>query len=240
MSQPTPHPHHVSQLLGPALDGIIHALADRGEQTDAEYEARAEDAWTLVQSFQPRDTIDLMLTGQFITMNELFADTSRDVLRGMPDALKQRARSSAVAMARLTLAQVGELERRGIQPYRTEAAAEQRPAPATQAPTAEPAEIQQPLAAATPAPPPAPAPQPTPAEAAPPAEETSWVDEPHLEWLEETPAMLAARTTTVSAQDIPPPVAPEANGRADAPSEFDLRRQHTEQSHANAMESAAA
>ncbi len=112
-------------------------MADRGEQSTADYEARANDAWTLVQSFQPRDTIDLMLTGQFISMNELFADNAGDILRGMPDSLKQRARSSAVAMGRLALAQVGELERRGIQPYRSEAAPEQRPASAVKAPAAE-------------------------------------------------------------------------------------------------------
>jgi hypothetical protein len=233
MSQPTPHPHHVSQLFGPALGGIIHALADRGEQTATEYQARADDAWTLLRSFQPRDTIDLMLTGQFISMNELFADTSRDILRGMPDSLKQRARSSAIAMGRLALAQVGELERRGIQPYRTETATEQRPDQTAKAPAAEPAEKPQPAAAATPAP------QPTPSEPAPPAEEPSWVDEPYQEYLKETPAMLAAAATMVAVKDIPPPVPHEADVSAGALPEFDLLHQHTEHPHAEAMQAAA-
>jgi hypothetical protein len=236
MSQPAPHPHHVSQLLGPVLGGIVHALADRGEQTDAEYDARADDAWTLVQSFQPRDTIDLMLTGQFITMNELFADNSRDILRGMSESLKQRARSSAIAMGRLALAQVAELERRGIQPYRTEAAPEQRHAAAAKAPTAEPVKQPQPASPTEPAAQPAaPTSQPILPEPALPAEETSWVDEPYQEYLEETPAMLAAGPKMVAAADIQPPVTHEAKGSAGAPSELAPPRQHTEHPHAEAM-----
>jgi hypothetical protein len=242
MSQPAPHPHHVSQLYGPALGGIVHALADRGEQTAAEYQARADDAWTLVQSFQPRDTIDLMLTGQFITMNELFADASRDILRGMSDSLKQRARSSAVAMGRLALAQVGELERRGIQPYRTDPVAEQRPVQTaetqtTEASADEPVKQPQPNAAAAPAQLSAAAPQPAPSEPAPPAEETSWVDEPYQEYLEETPAMLAA--AMVAAKDLPPPLPPEADLSASAPSEYGPARKHTKHPYAEAMAAAA-
>ena len=180
-----------------------------------------------------------MLTGQFITMNELFADTSRDILRGMPDALKQRARSSAVAMGRLALAQVGEFERRGIQPYRTEAAAEQRPAAAAKTPAAELAKLPQAAAASTLVQQPPTALQPTPSEAAASTEETSWVDEPYQQWLEETPAMLAAGTTMVSAKDIPPPVTHAGNDSAGTPSEFELPRQHTEHPHAEAMAAAA-
>jgi hypothetical protein len=235
MSQPTPHPHHVSQLFGPALGGIVHALADRGEQSTAGYEARAHDAWTLVQSFQPRDTIDLMLTGQFISMNELFADTSRDILRGMPDSLKQRARSSAVAMSRLALAQVAEFERRGIQPYRTEAATEQRPAQSVKTPAADPVETPQSAAAGTPVSRPVASPRPTSSE---PAEETSWVDEPYQEWLEETPATLADRPTAIAVNDVPRPVLHEAGVSTGASSEFEPSRQ-PEHPHAEAMASAA-
>jgi hypothetical protein len=38
----------------------------------------------------------------------------------------------------------------------------------------------------------------------PPADETSWVDEPHQEWLEETPAMLAARDAVVPTSETAP------------------------------------
>jgi hypothetical protein len=234
MSQPTPHPHHVSQLFGPALDGIIHALADRGDQTDAEYDARAEEARTLVHSFQPRDTVDLMLTGQFITLNELFADTSRDILCGMQDALKQRARSTAIAMCRLALAQVGEFDRRGMRPHRTEASPEQRPARAAR--TSEPAEQ---LQAAAPAPLPEVGPQPPTSEAAPPGEEASWVDEPYQEWLEETPAMRAATTAAASSNPAPLLITHDGNANAGALPELGLPPQHPEQAHAEAVEAAA-
>jgi hypothetical protein len=235
MSQPSPHPHHVSQLFGPALDGIVHALADRADQTDAEYEARVEESWTLVHSFQPRDTIDLMLTGQFITMNELFADTSRDILRGMSDSLKQRARSSAVAMGRLALAQVGEFERRGIRPYRTEATPEQRPAQDTK--TSEPAGKTQ---TASSSPLPAVAALPPTSEAAVPGEEASWVDEPYQEWLEETPAMRAAATTTASSKAVPLLITHDGNAAdADVPPELGHPSRHAEQPHAETVEAAA-
>ena len=168
----------------------------------------------MVQSFQPRDMIDLVLTGQFIAMNELFADNSRDILHGMPAPLKQRARSSAIAMGRLALAQVSEFERRGIQPYRAETVAEQCPAAAAVANADVPAETPEP-AGSTPAPVPAIEPQPTDPVAAPPAGETSWVDEPYQEWLEATPAILAAGSTTVSVDAIPPPVSQEGDGSAD-------------------------
>jgi len=43
-----------------------------------------------------------MLTGQLVAFNELFADGTRDLLRGMVDTMKQRTQSSLVAMGRLT------------------------------------------------------------------------------------------------------------------------------------------
>lgn len=244
MSQPSAHPHHVSQLLGPALGGIVHALADRADQTDAEYEARADEAWTLVQSFQPRDAIDLMLTGQFITMNELFADTARDILHGLPDGLKHRARSSAVAMGRLALTQAAEFERRGVQPYRAEATPQQRPIQAAKTPVVKPAEqppidaASMPAADSTTAPPP-PVAVADGETAPPPAEETSWVEEPYQEWLDATPAMLAAEIATVAAENVPPPATHEGNGSTVALSEGILPPRQTEHPHAEAMAAAA-
>ena len=213
MTQPI-HPHHVSQLLEPALTEIVHAISDRGGLTTAEYDAKAEDTWTLIESFQPRDAIDLMLTGQLVAFNAVFADATRDVLRGMEDSIKQRTQSGLIAMVRLTQGHVDRLAKRGNQPYQTEVAA---PRPA-QRPTVAPiaAEPPQPVAvaaeppavpettprqadAATPA---APEPMrhqtdsataPEPSQAVPPAEEQSWLDEPYQQWLIETPADIAAR-----------------------------------------------
>jgi hypothetical protein len=234
MSQPIPRNPDISQLLGPALGGIVHALADRGSQTEAEYKARSIDAWTLVVSFQPRDAIDLMLTGQFITLNEMFADNARDILRGMPDSPKQRARSSAIAMSRLALAQVGEFDRRGVRPYRTEATPEQRPANYAQ--TSELAKETQPPASA---PLPSDGPQPPTAEAARPDEEASKVDEPRQERLEETPAMRAAATTTVPSKAVPLLVTDDGCANAGVPPERGFPPQQPEQPQAAAVAAAA-
>jgi hypothetical protein len=200
LSQPTPHPHHVSQLLEPALTDIVRAISDRTGQTAAEYEAKAEDTWILIESFQPRDAIDLMLTGQLIAFNTVFADATRDVLHGMADTIKQRTQSSLIAMGRLTQGHLDRLAKRGSQPYQTEVAAPQpaqRPAPTAKAPAAEPPH-QPPVVATRPASPepvplqalsdsqPPPAPEPT-------VSETSWQDEPYQESVRETPAALAAQ-----------------------------------------------
>jgi hypothetical protein len=206
LSQPAPHPHHVANLLEPVLGGIVTALSDRG-QTDALYREKAAETWTVIQSFQPRDAIDLMLTGQLIAFNEVFADATRHLLRGMTESVRQRTQSGLVAMGRLTLAHVDKLEKRGIEPYRTEAAQEQRATPAAAAappeppraaaPAASPKAAPRPKAAAAPPPPPPPEPEPTPPAAPPPAEEKSWLEEPYQEWLLETPAMLAAQSDAV-------------------------------------------
>ena len=213
MSQPAPNPHHISKLLQPALDGIVTALADRPGQTDAEYEAKANDAWTLILSFQPRDAIDLMLTGQVIAFNALFADGARDVLRGMVDTMKQRAQSSLVAMGRLTQGHVDRLEKRGIQPHRTEAAQqpEKRDTPAARAPSAEPP--QRPRAAASPEA----APRQAVSDARPPAAPDAHPPAAYPLAASDTHPPAASDTHPPAASDAHPSAAPEPTSPAAAP-----------------------
>jgi type IV secretory pathway VirB10-like protein len=177
---------------------MIHALADRTGFTAAQYEARARGSWALAQSLEPRDSIDLFLVGQLMGTSEMFTDAMRDVLNGVPDALKQRTRSSAIAMGRLALAQLAEFERRRIQPQRTEAAAEARTAPPAK-PDPEPPRNPQADTApdTTPASPATPTPEPTSPAPDLPEQKASWVNEPDQEWLEETP-ILAARSASVA------------------------------------------
>jgi hypothetical protein len=222
VNQPTAHPHHVSNLLQPVLGGIVTAVADRG-LPDAEFKKKAADTWTVIQSFQPRDAIDLVLTGQVVGLNDAFSDALRYLLRGMTETMRLRTQSSLVAMSRLTLAHVKEMEKRGIQPYRTEIAAQKHAAPTATAPEASPEEHPR---AASPVPAqnadvavPPPEPDPPPPEAEQPAEETSWLDEPHQEWLLETPAMLAAESENAPAPDDPAP--PEAELPAEETSRLD-------------------
>ncbi len=120
MSQPATHPHHMSNLLEPALIEIVHAVCDRPNQTMADYEAKADATWALLESFQPRDAIDLLLSGQLVAFNAVFADATLRLLGGMDDTLKKQTLSSLVSMGRVTQGHVDRLAKRGNQPYRTE------------------------------------------------------------------------------------------------------------------------
>ena len=89
----------------------------------------------VLQSFRPRDAIDLMLVGQLVEFHEILADGTRELLRGMTESpsVKQRTRSSLVAIGRVCLSYIDRLEKRGLEPHRAEIvarAAEQPAAPA--------------------------------------------------------------------------------------------------------------
>ena len=127
--------------MTPALDGIVHALSDRGGQTEAQREAKAGQFRTLILSFQPRDVVEAELAGQAVLFHEVLADSARDVLRGMDDTLKLRAISGLISMGRIVQGNIDRLAKRGNRPYRTEAASteeEIRQQPAAKAPDAEP------------------------------------------------------------------------------------------------------
>jgi hypothetical protein len=147
-------------------------------------------------------------------------------------------------MGRLALAQVAELERRGMQPYRAEAATNQPAATNQSAETnqslgetakttaAEP--VKQPQDAASPPLPAAAASSATAAprddaaavpsagETTPPAEAASWVDEPYLEWVEETPAMLAAQSASGPTHTTVPTAADEGIGEDRSDTRLDV------------------
>jgi hypothetical protein len=56
---------------------------------------------TLIQSFLPHGVIQMMLAGQAVLFNALTADGARDILAGMTETMKPRARSGVVAMGRI-------------------------------------------------------------------------------------------------------------------------------------------
>ncbi len=205
------NPFALANLAMPALDGIIRALSDRGNRTEAERVAKAAAAMRLILSFLPRDVIEMMLSGQTVLFNELLADGARDTLREVVDTMKLRNRASVVSMGRLVQGHLDRLERRGNQPFQTEiAAAEEDDCPV---PTDAPADAEVPM-------PPLPVAVSSPmgAEAEPqsavlmpmatapeavgtgggmptgePVAETSWLDEPYEQWRIETVADLAAK-----------------------------------------------
>ena len=182
MSQPDADRFHISKLVRPALDPTILAISNREGQTAAENNTRFFQTEALMLSFRPRDSLDLTLIGQLVGFNEVFADTVHDVLASNKSADKQRTLSSLVAMGRLTQQHVKMLEKRDLEPWRTEIEAQPK---AVKPPAPKP----QPAVAATPEPPPKPEQVPEPIEQ--PKEEISWVDQPYTEWVIATPAEIA-------------------------------------------------
>ena len=251
MSPSAPHPFHLAHLIAPAIDSALLAISDRGNQTEARRVGRSDDAETLIMSFQPRDAIDLMLTGQLVMFNEMLADGTRDVLRGMADGMKQRSLSTLVSAARTMQGHLDRLEKRGIQPHRTEIAAAETEARPAEAPRA------------TPAPPPVTPPRPAakpiaavvakPSQVAPArttatahlaaapraAAETSWLDAPHQEWRVETPADLVHQAVGALARAQPAKAA-AAVARATVPQDPALPHQPTGYAPARATATAGA
>jgi len=225
-------PFDLSSLISPVLDGVVSALSDRVNQTEAERQAKADGALAVILSFQPRDVIDLTLAGQTVLFNEILADGARDVLRGMVEAAKQRRHSSLVGMGRVIHGYLDRLERRAIEPHRTEIVP-QAGVDAIQT-AARPDAEAAPRAVAVARPPDAVTAEPPVAAAAipiavtsgeddgvggglptgEPVVETSWLDEPYEQWIVETPADLDAWNGAEAAEEAPPDTI--ASGRDDA------------------------
>jgi hypothetical protein len=187
---------HLDDIIDPATDGIVRALADRAGQTEAQRQTRRDDAETFILSFRPRDAIELMLCGQSVLFNELLADGAKDVLCGMVDTMKLKSIGGLVNMARVVQGHVDRLDKRGIALAREPVVAAEEEKPAA---VAEPCPVDEapPMAAAvedeTVARAAALASLLT-GQAATEAAETSWLDGPFEQWLVETPAEIAARS----------------------------------------------
>jgi hypothetical protein len=211
------NPFQIANLATPALYGIVRALSGRVNQTEAGRPVQADAAVNLILSFLPRDVVEMTLAGQTILFNELLADGARDALSGMTDTTRQRSRSGLVSMGRLVQGHLDRLERRGNQPYRSEAAAPreeprtepcERPAGAAAAQQAPSADVSPRKGSGTEARPAAAAipvrmmaPKRTGASDGMPTGDsevdTSWLDEPYEQWLIETLPEMAARPRAV-------------------------------------------
>jgi hypothetical protein len=209
LSQPDANPYALANLLAPALDGIVHALSDRGGQSQAQYQAKAGGFRTLILSFQPNDVVDMQLAGQTVLFNEVLAHSARDVLRGMDDAVKPRVIASLVSMGRLAQGHLDRLAKRGNTPHRTEAVSVEQEKIRTSLALARAAgSVEEPCPlAAMPlcAEPETDAGDTGESPPGPPAEETSWLDEPFVQWLVETPADLARKSGLVAVSEAEAP-----------------------------------
>ncbi|MSP01430.1 MAG: hypothetical protein EXR07_10345 [Acetobacteraceae bacterium] len=168
-------------VISACCDDAVRALSQQSWMTDAQRHTHAKGVLTLILSFLPQNVMQLMLASQAVLFNAMAADASNDALRGMVDTLKLRAQSNAIASGRLSAKHMDTLIRLQGPPVALEEAA---PAAAT-------------------APPPDPDPQPDispPLPSREPDEDSSWLDEPYVEWRVETPAELAAREA--NARDV--------------------------------------
>jgi hypothetical protein len=221
LSQTEAHPFAIANLVAPALEGIVRAIAGRGGQTPEDQQAKADQTLVHILAFHPRDVVELTLAGQVVLFNEALADSARDLLHGMDGKAKPRAISGLISMGRLLQGHLDRLEQRGNQPHR---AASDQPEPE------QPQQPQQPEVTASraePAKPPRPVAEPTsspdsgpPAATAPPFDptlagrqgatkgqpvaDTSWLDEPYEQWLVETPADLARQAGLLPAMEASP------------------------------------
>jgi hypothetical protein len=93
-------PHLPANVIGACLDDLVRAVTRR--LSGAEEQKHANEAtMTLILSFMPHDVIQMMAAGQAVLFNALTADGARDILAGMIETMKPRARSGVVAMGRI-------------------------------------------------------------------------------------------------------------------------------------------
>jgi hypothetical protein len=233
------NPFDVATIATPALAGIVRALSDRDDQTEAERLVKASSAVDVIMSFLPRDVIELTLAGQAVLFNELLADGAHDALRGMAGATKQRCHSTLVSMGRLVQGHLDRLEKRGNQPFRKAIVTPREECSPNSDVRAAENEMSEPPLPIVPSPPAAPGTEPRPVVTeelpvpmapeqttaskqttalettgalerkgavggVPVGEtvaETSWLDEPYVQWLVETPADLAAAAAVMPATE---------------------------------------
>jgi hypothetical protein len=88
-------------LIRACLDGITGALSGRPSVPDDQRLAFADAVLRRILSFLPQDMVQLMLAGQAVLFSALTSDAACDILRGMADPMKTRARSQVNAMGRL-------------------------------------------------------------------------------------------------------------------------------------------
>jgi hypothetical protein len=82
------------------LQGIIDAICDRPGETAQQRHARSCDVVRCVQSFAPRDPVELMFAGMTVLHAHLIEDSARDLFRERDERLKTRAKSSIAALDR--------------------------------------------------------------------------------------------------------------------------------------------
>jgi hypothetical protein len=82
------------------LQSIAEAICDRPHDTAAQRVIRSRAVVATVQGFQPRNPMEVMLTGLAVTHAHLIVDAANDVFCGQDSRVKARTRSAIVALGR--------------------------------------------------------------------------------------------------------------------------------------------
>jgi hypothetical protein len=97
---PQPQQQTFAMVSQTMLQGIVETICDRPGDTVAQRDARSREVVGSVQSFAPRDPVELMLAGMVVMHAHLIHDSVRDLLRGRDDQLNARTKSAIVALDR--------------------------------------------------------------------------------------------------------------------------------------------
>jgi hypothetical protein len=82
------------------LQSIAEAISDRPADTAAQRAVRSGIVTAIVEGFQPRGPVEIMLAGMAVAHAYLLEDSVRDVFRGQDDRLKAQTKSGVVALGR--------------------------------------------------------------------------------------------------------------------------------------------
>lgn len=180
MNQTEFAPDAVASII---LDGVVSALNTHPAMAATPVTDRARNIRTAIGAFHPEGATDLMLAGQSLLFNGLIADSSRDVFTGAAGLGKQRALANINALNRSLHQNLATFVRR-MEIARVNSAAGREEAQAAM--------------------------EAAPERAPEPEVPESWLDEPFITWVAETPAEEVARLAQEAAEEpIEVPSAPE-------------------------------
>lgn len=117
---PTP-PAAIGTLLPLLSRDVIDAIANRPGETEARRQDRAQGALCLIEAFEPRDGVEVMLAGQAVMFQSLMMDTIHDSHHAVTGQEAFRHRQAAVAMSRVQLSWFKELRLHDARRYPTAA-----------------------------------------------------------------------------------------------------------------------
>ena len=114
-------PAAIGTLLPLLSRDVIDAIANRPGETEARRQDRAQGALCLIEAFEPRDGVEVMLAGQAVMFQSLIMDTIRDSHHAVTGQEAWRHRQAAVAMSRVQLSWFKELRLHDARRYPTAA-----------------------------------------------------------------------------------------------------------------------